>query len=106
VASCLKEDIEKALRHPRGKLHEIFVDYTKALHLINRTLLLEKLERKKNRQELYHKTSQKYIGEKCYPDRRHYSQITTLTRDERGIPRRPSLLAIVIIATADITKAL
>jgi hypothetical protein len=44
AASCLKEDIEVALRHPRGKLHAIFIDYTKAFDLINRTLLIEKLE--------------------------------------------------------------
>jgi hypothetical protein len=46
AASCLKEDIEEALRHPRGKLHAIFIDYTNAFDLINRTLVIEKLEEK------------------------------------------------------------
>jgi hypothetical protein len=44
AASCLKEDIEEGLRHPRGKLQAIFIDYTKAFDLINRTLFIEKLE--------------------------------------------------------------
>jgi hypothetical protein len=46
AANCLKEDIEEALRHPRGKLHAIFIDHTKAFDLINRTLLVKKLEKK------------------------------------------------------------
>lgn len=37
-------DIEEELRHPAGKLHSIFIDYTKAFDLMNRTLIMEKIE--------------------------------------------------------------
>lgn len=41
---CLTNDIQEALRHTRGKLYTIFIDYTKAFDLVNRTILIEKLE--------------------------------------------------------------
>ena len=42
---CLQEDIEEELRHPAGKLHALFIDYTKAFDLMNRTLIMEKIEK-------------------------------------------------------------
>ena len=44
AVKCLKEEIEDALRHPRGKLHAVFVDFTKAFDLINRSMIIDKLE--------------------------------------------------------------
>jgi hypothetical protein len=88
AASCQKEDIEEALRHPRGKLHATFIDYTKAFDLINRTLLIEKLEEKLGRNSIT-KLLRNILGKKFYSNRRHYSQITTLMTDEQGTPRRP-----------------
>lgn len=44
AVSNLLNDIEQALRHSKGKLHTVFIDYTKAFDLMNRTKLIEKLE--------------------------------------------------------------
>ena len=43
--SCMLDDINEALRLPKGKLFAIFVDYTKAFDYINRTMLIEKLSK-------------------------------------------------------------
>ena len=40
----LTGDIENALRHPQGKFHAVFVDYTKAFDKLNRRIMLSKLE--------------------------------------------------------------
>ena len=40
---CLQEDKADATRHPGGKLHAVFIDYTKAFNLFNRTLVMEKV---------------------------------------------------------------
>lgn len=42
---CLQRDIGDALSRPREKLHAVFVDFTKAYDLINRSKLIEKLEK-------------------------------------------------------------
>ena len=44
AVECLQIDIHEALRHPKGKLHAVFVDYTKAFDTVNRTKLMAKLE--------------------------------------------------------------
>ena len=41
---CLKDDIQEAKRMKKGKLHVIFIDYTKAFDRLNRTILINKLE--------------------------------------------------------------
>lgn len=40
----LLEDVEEALRLPKGKLHAVFIDYTKAFDLLNRSKLIVKLQ--------------------------------------------------------------
>ncbi|KAJ4446367.1 hypothetical protein ANN_13063 [Periplaneta americana] len=40
----LISDIEDALRHPKGKFHTIFINYSKAFDIRNRKKLLDKLE--------------------------------------------------------------
>lgn len=44
AVECLKADIEETLLHTGGKLHAVFIDYTKAFDLINRTILVRKIE--------------------------------------------------------------
>lgn len=48
----LIDDIEDALRHPRGKFHAVFVDFTKAFDKLNRHLLITKLESIKGKDKL------------------------------------------------------
>ena len=44
AVECLQNDICEALRHPGGKLHAVFIDYSKAFDTINRTILMSELE--------------------------------------------------------------
>lgn len=44
AVKCIQEDIATALEHPKGKLHAIFIDYTKAFDLLNRQLIIRKIE--------------------------------------------------------------
>jgi hypothetical protein len=44
AVKCLQGNTHDGLRHPRGKLHAIFIDYTKAFDLINRSILIDKIE--------------------------------------------------------------
>lgn len=44
AAKCLHDDIVDALRHPKGKLYALFIDYTKAFDLINRQALVSKMD--------------------------------------------------------------
>ena len=44
AVQCLQSDIETATENRGGKLHAIFVDYTKAFDTINRTIVMKKLE--------------------------------------------------------------
>ncbi|XP_049845550.1 uncharacterized protein LOC126298296 [Schistocerca gregaria] len=42
--SNLIDDTEDALRHPQGKFHAVFIDYTKSFDKLNRRTLISKLE--------------------------------------------------------------
>ncbi|KAJ4427938.1 hypothetical protein ANN_23948 [Periplaneta americana] len=44
AVQCLKQDITEALSHDKGKLYTVFVDYTKAFDLLDRRLIIHKLE--------------------------------------------------------------
>ena len=44
AVSCLLEAVQDALRHPKGKLYAVFIDYTKAFDMIDRSILVHKLE--------------------------------------------------------------
>lgn len=44
AVKCIQDDIESALGHPRGKLHAIFIDYTKAFDFLNRQLTIRRIE--------------------------------------------------------------
>ena len=66
--TCLQMDIEEALRKPTGKLHCVFIDYVKAFDLLNRTLIITKLE-EINRKESCHKTPKKHPHKKFYSNR-------------------------------------
>lgn len=44
AVSALLDNIHKALRYQKGKFYAVFVDYTKAFNLLNRTILMKKLE--------------------------------------------------------------
>lgn len=41
---CLLDEIEEALRVPKGKYHVVFIDYTKAFDMIDREKLMNKLK--------------------------------------------------------------
>ena len=41
--TALLEAIEEALRHPRGKYHVVFIDYSKAFDLLDRSIITTKL---------------------------------------------------------------
>ena len=45
AVKCLLDDIDEALGKRKGKLHAIFVDYKKAFDLLNRSILIDKVER-------------------------------------------------------------
>ena len=36
AVKCIQEDIEDALKLPKGKLHAVFIDYAKAFDFLNR----------------------------------------------------------------------
>ena len=57
AVKCLKDEKEDALRHPRGKLYVVFVGFTKAFDLINRSKIIDKLEKQ-------HHTDHKKYAEK------------------------------------------
>ena len=61
AVKCLKEEIEYVLRHPRGKLHAVFVDFTKAFDLINRSMIIDKLESYIGKKQ-HHTDHKKYTG--------------------------------------------
>ncbi|PNF13826.1 hypothetical protein B7P43_G12433 [Cryptotermes secundus] len=42
--TALLEAIEEALRHPRGKYHVVFIDYSKAFDLLDRSIITTKLK--------------------------------------------------------------
>ena len=44
AVSCLLEVVKDALRLSKGKLYAVFIDYTKAFDLIDRSILVHKLE--------------------------------------------------------------
>ena len=44
AVNCLQNDIEDALSKPKGKLHAIFVDFTKAFDTIRRDIVITKLQ--------------------------------------------------------------
>ena len=44
AVNCLLEAVQDTLRHPKGKLYAVFIDYTKAFDLIDRSTLVRKLE--------------------------------------------------------------
>jgi hypothetical protein len=102
AASCQKEDIEEVLRHPRGKLHAVFMDYMKAFDLINRTLLIEKLEEKIGRN--YTTKLRNILG-------KNVMQIDdTITRSQplqqmNGVLQGDPLSSLLFIVTMDITQA-
>ena len=41
---CLQSDIDTAVAHRGGKLHAIFIDFSKAFDTVNRTIIMKKLE--------------------------------------------------------------
>ena len=44
AVNCLLEAVQDALRHPKGKHMQVFIDYTKAFDLIDRSIIVRKLE--------------------------------------------------------------
>jgi retron-type reverse transcriptase len=105
AASCLKEDIVEALRHPRGKLHAIFIDYTKAFNLINRTLLIEKLEERIGKNHTT-KLLRNILTKNSIQTDDTVAKSQPLQQMNGTLQRHPLSPLLFIIATADITKAI
>jgi hypothetical protein len=105
AVSCLKEDIKEALRHPGDKLHAIFIDYTKAFDLINRTLLIEKLEERIGKNHTT-KLVRNILRENSIQINDTIAKSQPL-QQTNGVLQGDSLSPLLfIIATVDITKAI